>query len=295
MVLAAKSAWPARPLRVGIINIMPKAETYEPYLLRPLDRATFAVEPVWIRLRTHRYASSDAERIVRSYVEYEQAIQDSPLDGLILTGAPVEEFAFHDILYWDELSGILRDARGEVPSTLGLCWGALALARLLGFEKKLFKEKLFGVFENANLLSDHPIMGGADDVFCCAHSRHAGIDDVELERAREDGHLRLLAHGVETGYSIFESEDRRFLMHLGHPEYEPVRLTQEWVRDSALGRTDVRAPCHFDPNRPVHVWRSHCNDLFSQWLRFLTSAQERAPRSPVTDALGGELQAGVGP
>jgi homoserine O-succinyltransferase len=289
MVLAAKRAWPWRPLRVGIINIMPKAEVYEPYLLRPLDRAAFAVEPVWIRLRTHRYASSDAERIARSYVEYGQATQGSPLDGLIVTGAPVEELAFDDIHYWEELSEILRDARGEVPSTLGLCWGALALAKLLGFEKKRFEEKLFGVFENSNLLSDHPVMGGADDVFWCAHSRHAGSDDAELERARDDGHVRLLAHGGETGYTIFESADRRFLMHLGHPEYEPVRLAEEWVRDSALGRGDVRAPRHFDPNRPVHVWRSHCNDFFAQWLRVLASAaaRERAPRSPVADALGG--------
>jgi homoserine O-succinyltransferase len=291
MILAAKRAWPSRPLRVGIINIMPKAETYEPYLLRPLDRAVFPVEPVWIRLRTHRYASSDAEHIARRYVEYEQATRDAPLDGLVLTGAPVEELAFHDVHYWDELSEILRAARGEVPNTLGLCWGALALAGLLGLQRRLLEEKLFGIFENTNLQSDHPIMGGADDVFQCAHSRHAGNDDIELERARDGGHLRLLAYGVETGYTIFESADRRFLMHLGHPEYEPVRLTQEWVRDSALGRSDVRAPRHFDPNRPVHVWRSHCNDFFAQWLRFIASAatQERAARGPAIDALEGRM------
>lgn len=254
-------------LRVGIINIMPRAETYERYILRPLARSTLLVEPVWIRLRTHRYASSDSEHIGCDYVEYEAAIRTRPLDGLILTGAPVEELDFPAVHYWDELSEVLLGARGEVASTLGLCWGGLALAKLLGIEKRPFENKLFGVFRHSNLAPDQGLLSGADDIFWCAHSRHAGARERELEAARDDGRVRLLAHGQEAGHSIFESSDGRFVMHLGHPEYEPARLTEEWARDAALGRADVRPPRHFDLSHPANVWRSHCNDFFSQWLR----------------------------
>jgi homoserine O-succinyltransferase len=256
-----------RPLRVAIVNVMPRAETYEPYLLRPLARALLPVSPVWIRLRSHQYASSDAAHIERNYVTFEQAVASGSLDGLVLTGAPVEELAFEQVRYWRELSEILEWGRVQIASTLGICWGGLALARQLGIEKQRFEKKLFGVFSNAVLDADHPVLGGSDDVFQCAHSRHSGIDSTVLERARDSGSVRLLSHGPETGYSIFESADRRFLMHLGHPEYEAARLIHEWERDSALRRADVDAPAHFELERPVNVWRSHCNDLFSRWLR----------------------------
>jgi homoserine O-succinyltransferase/O-acetyltransferase len=262
-------AVPTRPLRIAIVNVMPRAETYEPYLLRPLARALVRVSPVWIRLRSHQYASSDASHIERTYVTFEQAVASGPVDGLVLTGAPVEELAFEEVRYWDELSEILAFCRVHVASALGICWGGLALARQLGIEKQRFEKKLFGVFQNAVLDADHPVLGGSDDVFWCTHSRHSGIDSMVLEQARDSGSVRLLSHGPETGYSIFESADRRFLMHLGHPEYEAARLVHEWERDSALRRPDVDAPAHFDLGRPVNVWRSHCNDLFSRWLHRL--------------------------
>jgi homoserine O-succinyltransferase len=114
-----------------------------------------------------------------------------------------------------------------------------------------------------------PLHGDFDDAFFCAHSRHSGIDDRALEEAHARGQVALLAHGSETGYTIFESADRRFLMHLGHPEYEASRLVHEWQRDQSLGRIDVQRPQNFDPDNPANVWRSHRNELFSKWLRFL--------------------------
>jgi homoserine O-succinyltransferase len=267
VISASHEMWPRSRLRVGIINIMPRAERYEGYLLRPLDRAILPLEPVWIRLRSHRYASSDSDHIGRRYVEYAEAIRTHPLDGLIVTGAPVEELDFAEVHYWQELSEVLRAARTDIASTLGLCWGGLALGKLLGIEKQLFDEKLFGVYRNDNLFPDRGLLGGSDDFFWCAQSRHSGMSDRELEAARESGAVRLLAHGPETGYTIFESTDERFLMHLGHPEYEPARLIEEWERDAAAGRTDVSPPRDFELRRPAHPWRSHCNDFFSQWLR----------------------------
>jgi homoserine O-succinyltransferase/O-acetyltransferase len=259
----------ARPLRVGIVNIMPRAETYEAYLLRPLARSLLPVSPVWIRLQSHQYGSSDASHIERRYVTFDRAIAREPLDGLILTGAPVEELEFRDVHYWSELCEILRVCRANLASVLGICWGGLALAKQLGIEKTLFEKKLFGVFPNDILDGEHSIMNGSDDVFWCAHSRHSGARAEELQAARDAGVVRLLSYGRETGHTVFESTDGRFLMHLGHPEYEAHRLVHEWERDSALGRRDVEPPRNFDPGRPINVWRSHCNHLFSRWLRYV--------------------------
>jgi homoserine O-succinyltransferase/O-acetyltransferase len=268
-----------RPLRIGIVNIMPRAETYEVYLARPLERALLPVEPVWIRLASHRYQSSDAEHIERAYVTFDDAIRRGRLDGLILTGAPVEELEFCDVHYWAELCEILNFCRERVAGVLGICWGGLALANQIGIEKQLFEKKLFGVFRNVALDPEHPIVGGSDDAFWCTHSRHSGIRSADLESARDAGLVRLLSYGPETGYSIFESADRRFLAHLGHPEYEASRLAHEWERDLALGRSDVKAPQNFDPSCPVNVWRSHCNHLFARWLRqvALARASEASP------------------
>jgi homoserine O-succinyltransferase/O-acetyltransferase len=259
--------WLVRPLRIGVVNIMPRAETYEPYLVRPLARAALPVELTWIRLESHTYASSDAERIDRHYVTYAQATSRLPLDGLLLTGAPVEEMNFESVRYWVELCAILTDCRAKVASVLGLCWGGLALARQLGIDKDRFDTKLFGVYRETTLDPEHPVLGGSDDVFHCTHSRHAGIRPERLEEARDAGVVRLLSHGLETGHSIFESADRRFLSHLGHPEYEAARLVHEWERDSSLGRVDVAPPANFDPAKPANVWRSHCNELFGRWLQ----------------------------
>jgi homoserine O-succinyltransferase len=259
-----------RPLRVGVINIMPRAETYEAYLVRPIARAALPVNLTWIRLVSHVYGSSDADHIERRYISYEAASRHGSLDGLVLTGAPVEEMEFESVRYWPELCDILADCRAHVASVLGLCWGGLALARQLGIDKHRLERKLFGVYAETTLDPEHPILGGSDDVFHCAHSRHAGIRPERLEAARDDGVVRLLSRGAQTGYSIFESTDRRFLAHLGHPEYEVARLVHEWERDSALGRADVSPPANLDLENPVNLWRSHRNDLFERWLQDLS-------------------------
>jgi homoserine O-succinyltransferase len=270
--------WNPRALRVGIVNIMPRAETYEANILRPLARATLPVSPVWIRLCSHEYASSDADHIRRRYVRFDEAIRDQELDGVIVTGAPVEELDFQAVHYWTELSEILLFCRTHVTSVLGLCWGGLALAKLMGLEKQVFDTKLFGVFQNRNLAPQHPILGGADELFWCAHSRHSGVRDADLEAAANAGTVTLLAHGTETGYSMFESSDGRYLVHLGHPEYEASRLGEEWARDRTLGRPGVGPPINIDLNRPASVWQSHCNDLFLQWLRDIALRRGRPVR-----------------
>ena len=256
-----------RPLRIGILNVMPRAESYEFNLLFPLGRSIIQIEPVWIRLKDHSYSSSNLSHLDNYYVSFREAVRERGFDGLLVTGAPVEEKEFEDIHYWSEFSEILAYARENVVSTLGICWGGLALARQLGINKVVYEKKIFGVFEGRNLDREHPVTGELDDLFFCPQSRHAGIPDEVLEARRDAGELRLLAHADQAGYFIFESADRRFLMHLGHPEYETGRLVEEYERDRAAGRTDVAPPANLDPAHPVNRWRSHSVEFFLQWLK----------------------------
>lgn len=258
-----------RALRIGILNIMPKAETYEFSLLHPLGRSVMQIEPVWIKLKTHKYQSSDQDHLDKMYVPFEEAVSREPLDGLIVTGAPVEEIPFEEVVYWEEIKRILKYARHNIASTLGICWGGLALAKYLDIDKIVYPKKIFGVFETANLNREHPVTGEMDDVFWCAQSRHAGIPDEMLELERDKGNIRLLAHAKEAGYMIFESSDKRFLIHLGHPEYEPRRLVEEYLRDKTNARSDVDPPKNIDMDNPVNTWRSHRTELFSQWIKYV--------------------------
>ena len=255
-----------RALRIGILNIMPMCEDYEFNILHPLGMSIIQVIPVWIKLKSHNYKSSNHEHIEELYVSFEEAISKSELDGLIVTGAPVEQVAFEDVEYWDEIKEILLHARGHCPATLGICWGGFALAYLEGVDKFNYKQKLFGVFETNNLSPFHPIVGELDDVFWCPQSRHAGIDDQVLEKAQEEGRLRLLAHSPECGYVIFETPDHRFMMHTGHPEYNAQRLVREAQRDAI--QKDIPRPMNFDVNHPINRWKGNRNIFFSQWLKY---------------------------
>jgi len=258
-----------RALRIGILNVMPRANTYEYSLLHPLGRSIMQIEPVWIKLKTHTYSSTDPSHLEKLYVSFEEAVDKQHLDGLIVTGAPVEELPFEQVSYWNEVVRILKYAQKNITSTLGICWGGLALAKFLEIDKTIFPHKIFGVYESINLDRKHPVTGEMDDRFFCAHSTHAGIPDAVLEAEAAKGTVHLLAHAKDAGYTIFESVDQRFLIHLGHPEYEPNRLIEEYTRDSKAGRTDVLPPVNLDLQNPANTWRSHRNEFFSQWIKFI--------------------------
>ena len=255
-----------RPLRIGILNIMPLGEKYEFNILHPLGLSVLQLEPIWIRLESHNYKSWEPKHVDDIYVTYEEAMRDQPLDGLILTGAPVETIEYEDVYYWEEIKTILSDARKNIPSTLGLCWAGFVMAYLEGVKKLNYDHKLFGVFELKNLAPDHPIIGELDDVFFCPQSRQAGMPDEAMEEASESGRLKLLAYGPEAGYSIFSTTDDRFIAHTGHPEYNATRLAEEAKRDH--GNPEVPAPVNFDFNNPLNRWRSHRNIFFAQWVSY---------------------------
>ena len=255
-----------RPLRIGILNIMPLGKQYEFNLLHPLGLSPLQIEPIWIRLRSHSYKTWDLAHLDNLYVSWEEAMTPTPLDGLIITGAPVEHLCFEDVNYWPELVNMIDEARRSCASTLGLCWAGFALAYLAGVDKQAFDRKLFGVFPMRSLVPGHALMGTQDDRFVCPQSRHAGLPDAAMEAAQRQGRLRLLAHGEKVGYTIFETTDQRQLMHLGHPEYNAGRLLTEMERDKARG--DVQPPENFDLDTPQTLWRSHRNLLFQHWLWF---------------------------
>lgn len=258
-----------RAARVAILNVMPKLQEYEPLLLGPLGRAGRDVEPVFVRLESHGYGSSDQEHLARFYRPLAAALADGPLDGLVLTGAPVEEIPFAEVRYFRELVAILDFARARIASTLGLCWGGMALAHLEGVPKVVHPRKLFGVFEGT-APAPHRLLGD-ERRFVCAQSRHSGVDERELARAEEEGRVRRIGGSPETGTTLFESSDGRFVMHLGHPEYVAERVAFEWRRDRELGRSDVGPPAGFDPERPTEAWADHRERFFQAWIEGLAA------------------------
>jgi len=258
-----------RPLRIGILNIMSNIQTYEFNLLYPLSKSILQIIPVWLKLNTYHYDTSSQEHLKDLYVSFKEAISDRMLDGLIITGAPVEELEFEAIDYWDEVQSIIGYARKNIISTLGIGWGGMALAKTIGIDKTRLDSKLFGVYPTRNLSTHHVITGDLDDIFCCPQSRHSGYPDTVLETERDKGTLNLLGYSDEAGYVIFETTDRRFLMHLGHPEYNSGRLQEESLRDKAKKRKDVKEPVNFNLEKPVNSWRSHRNEFFSQWIKYI--------------------------
>ena len=255
-----------RPLRIGILNIMPLGKQYEFNLLHPLGLSPLQIEPIWIRLKSHSYRTWDLDHLKNLYVHWEEAMSPTPLDGLIITGAPVEHLPFEEVNYWKELVNLIEESKLKCASTLGLCWAGFAMAYMAGVEKKNFNKKLFGVYPMSSLVPGHSLMGTQDDEFLCPQSRHAGLPDMEMEQAEKKGKLRLLAYGEKVGYTIFETPDQRQLMHLGHPEYNVDRLRAEMERDKKRG--DVPPPENFDLSKSNTSWRSHRNLLFQQWLWF---------------------------
>ncbi len=250
-----------RALRIGFLNLMPRAETYEPSVRRLLEGRSVPAAMVPVRALTHAYRSSDQEHLRRNYVGFDEAMR-AGLDGLVVTGAPLGKMEFEEITYWAELEAIFRRCASEVPATLGLCWGGVAVGRFLGLRKTLFDRKLFGVFRSRWLAPGHWSADPAGEEFDCPQSRYASLEQRGLERAAEEGRLRLLASSAEAGCFVFETADGRFAAHLGHPEYDAGRILFEYRRDRELGLV----PANFDPAAPLDTWRAASEGFFDRWL-----------------------------
>ena len=258
-----------RPLRILLLNLMPKKIETETQLSRVLGNTPLQIELTLIRTSTHVAANTSMDHLLAFYRTFDD-VRDERFDGLIITGAPVEQMEFEEVDYWDELCEIMRWSETNVHSTMHICWGAQAgLYFHYGIPKKPLAEKLFGVYPHR---ADYPrsmLLRGFDDVFYVPHSRHTTVDraDIEAEPA-----LRILASSERAGVHIVYAQKKRQFFIMGHAEYDPLTLDAEYRRDLAAN-LPIHVPEHYyeddDPAKtPIVNWRAHGNLLYTNWLNY---------------------------
>ncbi len=258
-----------RPLNVLILNLMPTKIVTETQLLRKLSNSPLQVQVELLQTASHVSQNTDADHLSSFYTTFEQ-IKDKRYDGMIITGAPVENLDFADVDYWDELCQIMEWTKTHVHSTLHICWGAQAgLFYHYGIPKYSLGEKLFGVFPHKTLKAQSPLFRGFDDEFFVPHSRYTE-NRVEDILARPE--LELLSVSEQAGVFAVKSEDNRRFFITGHPEYDPDTLANEYFRDVNKG-LDIQVPCNYFPdddpkNAPLVRWRSAAQLFYSNWLNY---------------------------
>lgn len=258
-----------RPLRILILNLMPTKIVTETQLLRLLSNTPLQVDPVFIRMATHESRNTDATHLNAFYKTFDE-IRNSRFDGIIITGAPVENIPFEDVDYWDELCEILNWTRTNVFSSFYICWAAqAALYYFYKVPKYPLPQKMFGVFPHRPLNPSHPLLRGFDEEFLAPHSRHTEVRAQDIEAT---GRLQILATSDEAGVYIISDRNKRRFFVTGHSEYDADTLSKEYFRDVDRG-LDIAVPAHYfpqdDPTKtPPHVWRSHAHLLFTNWLNY---------------------------
>ena len=258
-----------RPLRIALLNLMPTKIVTETQILRKLSNTPLQIEVQLLRTISHVASHTSAEHLESFYTSFED-IRDKRFDGLIITGAPIEQMEFEDVDYWDELCDIMDWARTNVYSTLYLCWGAQAgLYYHYGVPKHLMDRKTSGIYEHRLVKPSSPLVRGLDDVFYAPHSRNTEIYAQDIEAHDE---LELIAVSDEAGVYIAKSIDSRHFFIFGHPEYDADTLAQEYFRDVNAG-LDPHVPDHYfpedDPTKvPLCTWRSQAQLLYTNWLNY---------------------------
>jgi homoserine O-succinyltransferase len=258
-----------RALRIAILNLMPTKINTETQLLRLLGNSPLQVEIELLHMGSHESRNTPAEHLLEHYRTF-QEVKDQNFDGLIITGAPVENLPFEEVDYWDELKEVMDWARANVYSTFYICWGAQAgLYHYYGVPKHPLPEKRFGVFQHRLNYRYERLARGFDDLFCAPHSRHT---ETRREDVLKVPGLLLLAESEEAGVYIVVSQDRRHVFVTGHSEYDPDTLGDEYRRDRDKG-LPIAVPRNYfpddDPRRePLVCWRGHANLLYSNWLNY---------------------------
>ncbi|MGE5606423.1 MAG: homoserine O-acetyltransferase MetA [Bacteroidota bacterium] len=258
-----------RPLRIVILNLMPTKITTETQLLRLLGNTALQVEIVLLHPQTHQSKNTSEAHLNTFYKTFNE-ISGENFDGMVITGAPVEQLEFQNVDYWDELTTIMDWASHHIFSTLHICWAAQAgLNYHYQVPKYPLPEKMFGVFEHTVNQKYCKLLRGFDDRFLAPHSRHTEIRREDILKVPE---LELLAESREAGVYLAASKDGRRVFVTGHSEYDPLTLKAEYDRDVAKGLS-VPIPKNYYPNddpsqTPVVKWRSHANLLFANWLNY---------------------------
>jgi len=258
-----------RPLSVLILNLMPTKVVTETQLLRKLSNSPLQVQVELLQTSSHISQHTDADHLASFYTTFEQ-VKDRRFDGMIITGAPVENLDFTDVDYWPELCRIMEWSRTHVHSTLHICWGAQAgLYFHYGIPKYSLPRKLSGIFPHTALKKNSPLFRGFDDVFYVPHSRYTENHAEDLLTRPE---LELLAVSEQAGVFAVKSSDNRRFFITGHPEYDPDTLAMEYFRDRDKGLNPAIPANYFpndDPSRPPVVrWRSAAQLFYTNWLNY---------------------------
>ncbi|MBP3626474.1 MAG: homoserine O-succinyltransferase [Clostridia bacterium] len=258
-----------RPLKILLLNLMPKKIETETQLSRLLGNSPLQVDLEFIHTKSHQSKNTSAEHLFTFYKTFED-VKDKTFDGMIITGAPVEKLEFEEVEYWDELCEIMEWSKTHVHSTFHICWGAqAALYYHFGINKKPLEKKLFGVFEHKVDYKKSILFRGFDDVFMVPHSRHTTIDAEDIKKVKE---LKILSTSKEAGVYAVSTKNGKQIFITGHSEYDADTLLNEYNRDVSQG-LPIEIPKNYfkndDPKKnPVVSWRSHANLLYSNWLNY---------------------------
>ena len=258
-----------RPLRIGIVNLMPTKEITEAQLMRLIGNTPIQIEIVLIQMETHESKNTPNEYLDKFYVPFSK-VENQNFDGLMITGAPVENLPFEEVNYWSELAHILEWSREHGFATFHICWGAqAALYKHYGIQKHPLKEKCFGVFKHRAWVKNHKLLKGFDDTFYIPNSRHT---EVRLEEVLKISELEVVAVSEESGVGLIVSRDGREIYAMGHSEYDPLTLAAEYFRDVQRG-VEISKPKHYFLNddvtqAPMVNWRGHAHLLFQNWMNY---------------------------
>ena len=258
-----------RPLEILILNLMPTKIATETQLARLLGNTPLQVNLEFIHTKSHESKNTSKEHLFQFYKTFDQ-ISHRNFDGLVITGAPVEQMPFEEVEYWDELCRIMEWSKTHVYSTFHICWGAqAALYYHFGIPKYDLPEKLFGVFEHQVVRRSNMLMRGFDEVFMVPHSRHTTIRLEDVQKVPE---LKILALSDKAGVYALSTEGGRQIFITGHSEYDRDTLKAEYERDKNQG-LPIHVPENYFPNdddtqQPLVTWRSHANLIYQNWLNY---------------------------
>ena len=258
-----------RPLQVMILNIMPVKQDTELQLLRALSNTPLQVDVTFLNVKSHISINTPANHLNKFYTSLDE-VREKKFDGLIITGAPVEDITFEEVDYWEEICEIMDWAESHVTSTLHICWGSQAgLYHYYGINKRKLPEKLFGVYAHRVSNRKIPLVRGFDDIFLAPHSRHTETPAAAIHPCPE---LTVLAESQEAGVFLAIAQGGKKIFVKGNTEYDRYTLNNEYRRDLDKG-LPIHVPYNYYPEddpgqRPLLQWRSHSNNLYSNWLNY---------------------------
>ncbi len=260
-----------RPIEIAILNLMPTKKETETQFMRLLSNSPLQVNVTLIHTASYRSKNTEAEYLERFYQPFE-TIKDRHFDGMIVTGAPLEDLDFSDVAYWDELTKLFEFTRTNVTSTIFICWGAMAaLNYFYGIQKHPLSRKMFGVFAHKKIHFDtpDPLMRGISDEFHMCHSRHSAVRESDIKK---DDRLKILAESHRAGVSVITNLDHSQIFVLGHMEYDRDTLKREYERDLSKGLSIEKPFCYFADRDRKEIkmnWSSSSNLFYNNWLNFV--------------------------